>query len=116
MKPGPITWITADPDQVRANLRRLIEEQQEALAPLSRFIGRSDGYLHRFLEGGSPVKLLARDRLMLAKYFRVDERLLGAAEDEARPPWSPPKRTANRKPWHPWWLTGHKGEPPQTKK
>lgn len=48
-------------------------------ATLSRMIGRSDGYLTRFIEGGSPVRLLAKDRSILAKYFGVDERMPGIA-------------------------------------
>jgi hypothetical protein len=93
------------PEQVRATLERLVEQHGESLAGLSRMIKRSDGYLSRFIEGGSPVKLLAKDRLLLAKYFRIDERELGAQEDEARAPWSPPKEKPRRR-WLPWWGSG----------
>lgn len=91
------------PEQVRATLEKLVEQHGEGLAGLSRMIGRSDGYLSRFIEGGSPATLLPKDRLLLAKYFRIDERFLGAGDDDARPPWSPPKPEAKRKRWTPWW-------------
>lgn len=94
--------MTATPAQVRATLTRLAAEHNEPLAGLSRMIRRSPGYLARFIEGGSPEKLLAKDRLVLAQYFGVDERLLGAGEDEARAPWVPPvaKEWVG---WVPWW-------------
>jgi hypothetical protein len=94
------------PEQVRATLQSLVAEHGESLAGLSRMIRRSDGYLSRFIDGGSPVKLLAKDRLLLAKYFGIDERQLGAEEDEARAPWTPPKPVAKRKRWVPWWGSG----------
>ena len=93
----------ATPKQVRETLERLVAERDERLAGLSRMIGRSSGYLSRFLEGGSPAALLPKDRLLLAKYFRIDERLLGASDDDVRAPWSPPKGEAPRKRWKPWW-------------
>lgn len=92
----------ATSDEVRATLKRLVEEHNEPLAGLSRMIKRSDGYLGRFIDGGSPERLLAKDRLLLAQYFRIDERLLGAGDDEARAPWSPPKVKAPRR-WMAWW-------------
>lgn len=97
---GRLELVT--PEQVRATLQRLAAEHNESLAGLSRMIRRSDGYLSRFIDGGSPERLLPKDRLLLAKYFRIDERLLGAEDDEARAPWSPPPVKV-RKPWVAWW-------------
>lgn len=94
-------------DEVRATLRRLVVEHNESLADLSRMLKRSPGYLSRFIDGGSPEKLLAKDRLLLAQYFRIDERLLGAEDDDARAPWSPPAVKV-RKPWVAWWRSGRR--------
>lgn len=101
-EPAPRKPVTATPDQVRATLKRLVAEQNEPLAGLSRMLKRSPGYLARFIDGGSPEKLLAKDRLLLAQYFRIDERELGAEDDDAVAPWSPPTVPA-RKRWLPWW-------------
>ncbi len=90
---------TATPEQVRATLTRLVAEHGEGLAGLSRMIRRSNGYLARFLEGGSPAMLLPKDRLVLAKYFQIDERVLGAGDDDAVPPWAPPAKAAPRQKW-----------------
>jgi len=99
----PTAWTTATPDQVRDTLRRLVERDGEQLAPLSRMMGRSDGYLSRFLDGGSPARLTPKNRLTLAKYFGVDERELGAADDEGRAPYIPAKRKSLRTAWRAWW-------------
>lgn len=98
---------TATPEQVRATLSRLADKHGEDLAGLSRMIGRSAGYLSRFIDGGPPAKLLAKDRLLLAKYFRIDERELGASDDDSVAPWSPPKEKA-RKRWLPWWRSSRR--------
>ena len=97
----PTTWTTATPEQVRDTLRRLVDRDGEELAPLSRMIGRADGYLSRFLDGGSPVRLSVKNRRILAEYFNVDERELGAADDEGRVPYLPKKRRPRKGSWRP---------------
>lgn len=87
----PTTWTTATPEQVRDTLRRLVDRDGEELAPLSRMIGRPNGFLSRFL-AGCPEKLRPKERLLLARYFGVDERELGAADDEGRASFVPGKR------------------------
>jgi hypothetical protein len=64
-----------DPRQV---LERLIRERKDDYAGLSRMLGRNAAYIHQFIHRGSPKRLREEDRKMLARYFRIDERLLGA--------------------------------------
>lgn len=68
----------------RENLVRLATERGESLASLSAIIGRNAAYLQQFVTRGSPKRLADDDRLHLAKFLNVDERLLGA-----RDPWRP---------------------------
>lgn len=66
---------SADP---RAVLDRLVSERGEDYAALSRMIGRNAAYVQQFIKRGSPRRLAERDRALLAAYFAIDERLLGA--------------------------------------
>jgi hypothetical protein len=69
---------------VRATLTQLADDRGESLASLSRLIGRNAAYLQQYIERGTPKQLAENDRLTLAQFFQVDERLLGA-----RDPWTP---------------------------
>jgi hypothetical protein len=62
---------------VRAALERLIRERGEDMAGLSRLLGRNAAYLQQFIRRGTPRRLAEEDRLTLARYFGVDEALLG---------------------------------------
>jgi hypothetical protein len=64
----------------RAALARLIEERGEDYAGLSRLLGRNPAYVQQFIKRGSPRRLAEADRRILARYFDVDEALLGAPE------------------------------------
>lgn len=75
---------SATAEQVRATLESLALERGVSLAELSRMIRRNEAYLQQFIRRGTPARLAEDDRLMLARYFRIDERLLGARE-----PWTP---------------------------
>lgn len=66
----------ADED-ARAALQRLIEERREDYAGLSRLIGRNPAYIQQFIKRGTPRRLAEEDRRLLARYFEVDEALLG---------------------------------------
>ena len=66
----------AEPDPRKA-LRIAIRGGQDSLAALSRMLGRSDGYLGRFLAHGVPVALAPEDHRRLADYFGLTERELG---------------------------------------
>lgn len=67
-------------DDVRTNLDRLCKEQSEDYAALSRLLGRNPAYIQQFMKRGTPRKLDEADRAKLARYFGVDETLLGAPE------------------------------------
>ncbi len=66
----------------RAALARLIEEKGEDFAGLSRLLGRNPAYIQQFIRRGSPRRLAEADRRILARYFGVDESVLGAPEAE----------------------------------
>lgn len=66
--------------QARANLERLIRDRGETFGSVSRLIGRNAAYIQQFVRRGSPRKLDEGDRRLLARYFGVDERLLGGPE------------------------------------
>jgi hypothetical protein len=55
-----------------------------SLASLSRLVGKNASYLQQFVTKGSPKRLGEDERLVLAQFFGVDERELGARE-----PWRP---------------------------
>jgi len=74
----------ASANDVRAELAQLVERDGVSLAALSRAIGRNPAYLQQFLKKGSPARLPEEERRALARFFNVDERLLGA-----RDPWTP---------------------------
>lgn len=64
----------------RVALARLIEERGEDYAGLSRLLGRNAAYIQQFIKRGSPRRLAESDRRILARYFGVEEALLGAPE------------------------------------
>lgn len=63
--------------EVREALKRMVQERGESLSGLSRLLGRNRAYLQQFVERGSPVRLEAKDREVLARYFGIDEEALG---------------------------------------
>ncbi len=75
-----------DGRDARANLDRLIRERGETYGAISRLIGRNAAYIQQFVKRGTPRKLDEADRRLLARYFGVDERLLGGAQDGPRMP------------------------------
>jgi hypothetical protein len=64
--------------EAKAALQRLIEEKGEDYAGLSRLLGRNPSYIQQYIKRGSPRRLAERDRHLLARYFGVDEAMLGA--------------------------------------
>lgn len=66
----------------RAELARLIAERREDYAGLSRLLGRNAAYIQQFIKRGVPRKLAEEDRKKLARYFGVDESLLGGPARE----------------------------------
>lgn len=63
----------------RAFLEQLIRERGEDYAGLSRLLGRNPAYVQQYMKRGTPRRLAEDDRRLLARYFGVDEALLGGA-------------------------------------
>lgn len=57
-------------------------DPEESLASLSRMLGRNSAYLQQYVTRGSPRSLSERDRALLARYFTIDEALLGGPTRE----------------------------------
>ena len=73
-------------DDPRAALERLIQERGEDYSGLSRLIGRNPAYVQQYIKRGSPKRLAEQDRRLLARYFEIDETVLGAPDVAASPP------------------------------
>lgn len=69
----------------RTTLDQLIRERGEDYASLSRLLGRNAAYIQQFIRRGTPKKLDEDDRRTLARYFRVEEALLGGPAAEPAP-------------------------------
>ena len=65
----------------RAALDRLISANGDDYVTLSRMLGRNAAYVQQYIKRGSPKRLPERERSVLARYFGVDERVLGKADD-----------------------------------
>ncbi|HEY0150157.1 MAG TPA: S24 family peptidase [Allosphingosinicella sp.] len=61
----------------RKLLETLIRERGEDYAGLSRLIGRNPAYVQQYIKRGTPKRLSEEDRRALARYFAIDETLLG---------------------------------------
>jgi SOS-response transcriptional repressor LexA len=72
--------VNEDP---RAALDRLIAENGDDYAGLSKLVGRNAAYIQQFIKRGSPRRLPEKERGILARYFGVDERLLGGLASSA---------------------------------
>ena len=71
---------TTDPREI---LLDLADKRGVSLAALSAMIGRNAAYLQQFIRKNSPRRLAEADRRMLARFFGVDESLLGASQDNS---------------------------------
>ena len=72
-----------EPD-ARAALERLIADNGDDYASLSKLVGRNAAYIQQYVKRGTPKKLPERERAILARYYGVDEKLLGAPESVAQ--------------------------------
>lgn len=72
-----------DENAPRELLADLIARRGENYGALSRLLGRNAAYIQQYIKRGTPRKLDEADRRTLARYFGVDEALLGgpAAHD-----------------------------------
>lgn len=71
-------------DQICRTIERYIARKGTSYAAVSRMIGKNEAYLQQFVKRGTPRRLGEDERLLLARFFNIDERELGARE-----PWSP---------------------------
>ena len=72
-------------DEARAALARLIDERGSDCAGLSRLIGRNPAYVQQYIRRGSPRRLAEEDRRKLARFFGVDDTVLGGPGDVGAP-------------------------------
>lgn len=71
--------------EVRETLERLIAERCCKYSGISRLLGRNTTYIQQFLRKGSPRQLDERDRAILARFFGVEEVLLGGPNRQTGP-------------------------------
>lgn len=67
-------------DDVRMALARLVREKNSTYGELSRLLGRNPAYIQQFMARGTPRKLDEEDRRTLARFFGVEENVLGGPE------------------------------------
>jgi phage repressor protein C with HTH and peptisase S24 domain len=67
-------------DDPREELDRLARLHGDDYQSLSRLVGRNPAYIQQYIKRGSPRRLPERERAILARYFGVDEKTLGAPE------------------------------------
>jgi len=72
----------AQADQ-RIVLERLVRERGDDYANLSRLLGRNPAYIQQFMRRGTPRELGESDRRKLARYFGVEEHVLGGPAPDA---------------------------------
>lgn len=70
-----------DDVSARATLDQLIRQRGDQYGALSRLIGRNPAYIQQYIKRGSPRKLDEADRRVLARYFGVEEHVLGGPLD-----------------------------------
>jgi phage repressor protein C with HTH and peptisase S24 domain len=64
-------------DEVRETLEQLIRDKGDDYSALSRLLGRNAAYVQQFMKRGTPKHLHEDDRRILARYYGVDETVLG---------------------------------------
>lgn len=66
--------VNEDP---RTALNRLVTENGDDYAGLSKLVGRNAAYIQQFIKRGTPKRLPEAERGILARYFGVEEQVLG---------------------------------------
>lgn len=61
----------------RAVLDELIRNNRDDYSSISRLLGRNAAYIQQFIKRGTPRALSEGDRSILARYYGIDEALLG---------------------------------------
>ncbi len=62
----------------RAELDRLITDNGDDYAGMSKLVGRNPAYIQQYIKRGTPKRLGEAERATLAQYYGVDQRVLGA--------------------------------------
>lgn len=72
-------------DDARRALDELIQKRGCNYSEISRLLGRNAAYIQQYIRRGSPRQLDEQDRAVLARFFGVDETILGAPPRRAGP-------------------------------
>lgn len=72
-------------DDPRTALDELIRKNHDDYSGISRLLGRNAAYIQQYIKRGSPRSLDERDRAVLARYFGVDEVMLGGPTRRSGP-------------------------------
>jgi len=64
-------------------LEQLIAQHGDDYTSLSKLVGRNAAYIQQFIKRGTPRALPERERGILARYYGIDEALLGAPQSRA---------------------------------
>lgn len=67
-------------NDARVALEQLIADNGDDYASMSKLVGRNAAYIQQFIKRGSPRMLPEKERGILARYFGVDEVMLGASK------------------------------------
>ncbi|MFM2022545.1 MAG: hypothetical protein RJB02_2253 [Pseudomonadota bacterium] len=71
-------------DDARRALDELIQKRGCNYSEISRLLGRNAAYIQQYIRRGSPRQLDDQDRSVLARFFGVDEKLLGGPARRAQ--------------------------------
>ena len=72
-------------DEARKALDELIQQRGYNYSSISRLLGRNAAYIQQYIRRGSPRSLDEQDRAVLARFFGVDEKVLGAPDRRSGP-------------------------------
>lgn len=72
-------------EDARKALDDLIQQRGYNYSSISRLLGRNAAYIQQYIRRGSPRELDEQDRAVLARFFGVDEKVLGAPERRSGP-------------------------------
>ena len=72
-------------EDARKALDDLIQQRGCNYSSISRLLGRNAAHIQQYIRRGSPRQLDEQDRSVLARFFGVDEKILGAPERRSGP-------------------------------
>ncbi len=72
-------------DDARRALDELIQKRGCNYSEISRLLGRNAAYIQQYIRRGSPRQLDDQDRSVLARFFGVEEKVLGAPARRSHP-------------------------------